>query len=89
MKKYTFSFLLIILLAFVLRFYRVADHPHDLYVDEVGIGYNAWSILKTGKDEYGIPHPLFFQSFNDYKLPVYIYLTSISEALFGKTPFVE
>lgn len=71
-------------MAFILRFYQVAEKPHDLYIDEVSIGYNAYSILKTGKDEYGIFLPLFFKSLGDYKLPVYVYLTALSEAVFGK-----
>ena len=65
----------------------MADTPHDLYVDEVSIGYNAYSILKTGKDEHGQSFPIFLKAFEEYKLPVYIYLTTVSEAIFGKTPF--
>ena len=45
---------IIFALAFFLRIYKVADTPHDLYVDEVSIGWNAYSILKNGKDEYGV-----------------------------------
>ena len=78
---------LILALAFFLRIYRVADTPHDLYVDEVAIGWNAYSILKTGRDEYGTRLPLFFRSYDDYKLPVYIYATTLSEAILGKTAF--
>jgi len=78
---------LIFALAFFLRIYRVADTPHDLYVDEVAIGWNAYSILKTGRDEYGTRLPLFFRSYDDYKLPVYIYATTLSEAILGKTAF--
>src|SRR5260221_6229585 len=55
--------------------------------DEVAIGYNAFLILKTGKDEYGRKFPLLFQSFDDYKMPVYIYLTVPSVALFGLRDF--
>ena len=89
MKPFFFRFLFItiILLAFILRFYRLADTPHDLYVDEVSIGYNTYSILKTGKDEHGQALPIFFKAFGEYKLPVYIYLTAASEAIFGKTSF--
>jgi len=55
--------------------------------DEAAIGYNAYSILKTGKDEYGVKFPLLFQSFDDYKLPAYIYLTVPSVAIFGLRDF--
>lgn len=77
----------IVLLAGILRFYSIEAIPHGLYIDEVSIGQNAYSILHTGKDEYGKVLPFFFQAFGEYKLPVYIYLTSLSIAIFGKTEF--
>lgn len=82
-----FYFIAILVLAGFLRFYQLGDIPNGLYQDETAIGYNAYSILKTGKDEYGKTFPLYFQSFGDWKLPVYIYLTVPSVALFGLTAF--
>ena len=73
----------IVLVAFLLRFVRLSSIPVSLSHDEVAIGYNAWSILKTGSDEYGVRFPLLFKSFDDYKLPGYIYLTAFSEFVFG------
>lgn len=91
MKKinilYIFLFFSIAVLAFVLRFYALDKIPPGLYQDETAIGYNAYSILKTGKDEYGINFPLYFKSFGDYKLPVYIYSTVPSIILFGLSSF--
>ncbi len=78
---------LILLLASVLRIYKVSEYPQGLYWDEVAIGYNAYSVLQTGKDEYGKLLPITFESFQDSKLPGYIYLTSISELFFGVTSF--
>lgn len=78
---------LIIFLAFFFRFYKLSTLPISLSHDEVAIGYNAYSILQTGKDEYGRSLPLLFKSFEDYKLPGYIYSTVISESIFGPTPF--
>lgn len=77
----------IVLLAACLRFYQIDSIPHGLSADEVSIGYNAYTILHQGKDEYGESFPLFFRAFGEYKLPVYIYLTSLSMAIFGKTEF--
>ena len=51
--------------------------------DEASIGYNAYSILKTGADEYGNKFPLSIRSFDDYKPPFYIYLDVPSIAIFG------
>ena len=42
--------------------------------DEAALGYNAYSLLKTGKDEYGTRWPLALRSFDDYKPPLYAYL---------------
>ncbi len=84
---YILLFVLTLSLAFVLRFYALDKIPPGLYQDETAIGYNAYSILKTGKDEYGESLPLYFKSFGDYKLPVYIYSTVLSVLTFGLTPF--
>jgi len=71
MKKYLL--ILIILLAFVLRFYKLGTIP-ALNADEAAIGYNAYSLLLTGKDEHGNSWPIHFQSFNDYKPGLYFYM---------------
>lgn len=86
--KLTQIFLIFILLiASVLRFYKVDQIPHGLYIDEVSIGYNAYTILTKGVDEYNVSYPLFFRAFGEYKMPVTIYLTSASIAAFGKNDF--
>src|SRR3989344_1262034 len=87
MKRTTILLCLIIFLAAFLRFFNLESTPPSLSHDEVAIGYNAWSILQTGKDEYGKMYPILFQSFDDFKLPGYIYATVLSEKLFGLTPF--
>lgn len=78
---------LIIFVAFILRFYQLGSNPPSINWDETSIGYNAYSILKTGSDEYGNRFPLSFRSFDDFKPPVYIYLTVPSVALFGLNEF--
>jgi 4-amino-4-deoxy-L-arabinose transferase-like glycosyltransferase len=84
----TFSLLgIIILIATLLRFYSLSTNPPGLYIDEVSIGHNAERILTTGHDEHGIHLPLWFEAFGEYKMPVYIYLTSIAILLFGSTEF--
>lgn len=88
MKKLTIIFLsLIIFLASVLRFYQLGKTPISLEWDEVAIGYDAYSILKTGKDQFGKFLPLTFRSLDDYKPPIYEYATVPSVALFGLNGF--
>ena len=81
----TFLFLILIFALFF-RVYKINENPPALNWDEVSHGYNAYSILKTGKDEWGIKFPLIFRAYGNYKLPLYIYLTSISVKFFGLTP---
>jgi len=67
----------IIFLAVFLRLFNLDLNPPSLNWDEVSHGYNAYSILTTGKDEWGQFFPLTsFKIFGDYKLPLYIYLTA-------------
>jgi 4-amino-4-deoxy-L-arabinose transferase-like glycosyltransferase len=77
----------VIFIALFLRSYQITNNPPSLNWDEVSHGFNAYSILKTGKDEWGNTLPLIFRAYGDYKLPVYIYLTTLSEMLFGVNTF--
>ncbi len=82
-SKTKLALILIIIIGGALRFYKLGKNPPSLNLDEVAIGYNAFSILKTGRDEYGTRFPLAFRSHDDYKPPLYIYLTVPSVAVFG------
>lgn len=74
-------------MAFILRFYKLGELPTSLNWDEVSNAYNAYSILQTGRDEYGSFLPLANRSFDDYKPPLYMYLNTISVGLFGLNSF--
>ena len=43
-------------LAFLLRVWHLGTVPPGLDADEASIGYNAYSLLVTGRDEFGVPH---------------------------------
>jgi hypothetical protein len=62
------------LVATVLCFVGITSNPPGFYIDESSIAYNAHTITQTGCDENGVPWPLYFRAFGDYKNPVYIYL---------------
>jgi len=83
--KNNFVLILICLLFLGTRLFRIAEIPSSVYWDEASIGYNAYSVLTTGKDEWGETLSLHFRAFGEFKLPVYIYSVVISEALFGLT----
>lgn len=85
-NKYKYLILgIIFLLGLFLRFYMLGSNPPSLNWDEVSTGYNAYSILKTGKDEYGNFLPISIRSFDDYKPPLYTYLDVPFIAIFGVT----
>ena len=81
--KVFLSILIIVVLAFSLRFYKVTQIPPSLNWDEISIAYNAYSVLKTGKDEWGQSSPLHFKAYGEYKLPAQVYLSIPSIAIFG------
>lgn len=83
----TFAFVAIVIFFLFTRLYKISEVPPSLYWDEASIGYNAYSVLTTGRDEWGEFLPLHFRAFGEFKLPVYIYSVSISEALFGVNEF--
>lgn len=76
--------IIIFIISFFLRFYKIGDYPTLLW-DEAAIGYNAYSIIETGKDEYGQTLPIIFKSFGDYKPGLYIYLAIPFIKIFGLT----
>ncbi|MCG2702074.1 phospholipid carrier-dependent glycosyltransferase [Candidatus Parcubacteria bacterium] len=75
----------ILILAILLRFYNISNLP-SLNPDEAAIGYNAYSLLQTGKDEHSIPWPIHFKSFSDFKPGGYFYLTLPFIKILGLTP---
>ena len=72
----------ILILALSLRLYRLAQVPVGLHGDEMGAGYNAYALLKTGVDEYGNSWPV---SFRENISPLNFYLMIPFVALLGPT----
>lgn len=87
MKRYLILLFCIVLLGTILRIFYLGKTPNSLEWDEVALGYDAYSILKTGKDQFGKFLPNNFRSLDDYKPPLYVYLTIPSVAIFGLSEF--
>lgn len=77
----------IVILAAILRLFRLGEVPLALEWDEVALGYDANSILHTGRDQFNKILPSTFRSLDDYKPPIYEYVAVPSIALFGLTQF--
>ena len=73
LDKTFFLLTTVFLLALFLRLIFITSVPPSLNWDETSLGYNAYSIFKTGMDEWGRFLPLSFEAFGDYKLPGYVY----------------
>jgi len=87
MKGVRFLLISIVLLGIFLRFYQLGITPPGLEWDEVAIGYDAYSILKTGRDQFGKFLPLTFRSLDDFKPPLYVYSAVPGIMLFGLNEF--
>lgn len=77
----------ILVIAFILRVVWLDQYPVGFTPDEASFGYDAYSLLETGKDQWGDAWPLTFRSFGDSKLPFYVYITMPSIATLGLTEF--
>lgn len=78
---------MIFLFALILRLVFLDISPPGFNADEAALGYNAYSLIKTGKDEWGQSFPLVFKSFSDYKPGLYVYLTIPFVAIMGLNEF--
>lgn len=74
-------------LAFALRLFYLGGVPQSLEWDEVAIGYDAFALLKTGRDQFGNLLPLVFRSLDDWKPPLYEYLSVPIVAKLGLANF--
>lgn len=72
---------IILLLALLLRIYKL--DLLELFGDELDVGYQAYSLLKTGRDYRGNPFPIYIESFSESRAPLYLYLDIPFVAVFG------
>lgn len=75
--------ILILAVALILRVWGLDKVPVALFGDELDVGYQAYSILKTGKDYSGNFLPLHFRSLDEWRTPLYIYSAVPTVWLFG------
>ncbi len=77
-------FIFIVLFAIFLRFWQLNKYPVSLNWDEISHGYNAYSLLNTGKDQWGTSWPIFnFRAYGDYPTTLNMYLTIPFVYFFG------
>jgi len=65
--------ILILLLSLLLRVYKLDQVPAGFWFDEAAFGYSAYSVLETGRDEFGVLLPTVFKNFGQHREPLYFY----------------
>src|ERR1035437_10543264 len=77
----------ILLIAFFARTCQLSNVPDGFHIDESSLGYNAYSLLLTGKDSDGNRLPLCISMFNDNNPTGYYYMAAASIKFFGLNEF--
>jgi 4-amino-4-deoxy-L-arabinose transferase-like glycosyltransferase len=77
----------VLILGAFLRLAWLGGIPSGFFRDEAAIGYNAYSIWKTGADEFGMRFPLVFRSFEVFFLPLYLYISAPIVGILGLSEF--
>lgn len=75
----------VLALAVFVRTILLGAYPVSLTIDEADHAYNAYSLLHTGRDEWGTKLPLIFKTIGDYTPPTVIYSMVPTVAIFGNT----
>lgn len=85
LKNYLFThwWILLALLVVLRTVYIIWQNVPSLNQDESALLLNAQLVAQSGRDEWGQAWPVVFKSFGDYKLPGYIYLTSLVGLVIG------
>ena len=78
---------LILFLTLLFRGVDFGKTPAGVNHDEASQGYNAYSLLLTGRDEYGKFLPVLNRSFGTYASNLYTYMTILPVKLFGLNAF--
>lgn len=83
-KPFFILFFFILILGGMLRFYKLGQVPTSLYWDETAMLADARFVSETGRDIHGnYWWQTMFISYGDYKLPVYIWLATLSVKALG------
>lgn len=73
----------ILILAAGLRLWNIGSVPPSVSLDEASISYNAYSIIKTGGDEYGEFPIISHRAYDDWRRAMHLYLVIPFISLLG------
>ncbi|MFT3751941.1 MAG: glycosyltransferase family 39 protein [Paludibacter sp.] len=86
-QKYRFAFFILVIIGFAIRILGISVIPAGLNQDEASIGYEAFSILKSGFDRNGNFYPIHLVSWGSGQNALYAYLSIPFIKLFGLNIF--
>lgn len=73
--KYHLFFLVLIFSVFIFsRLYLLGSIPGGIHLDEIGISYDAYSLLNFGTDRFGRHFPVYPTNYGDGNSAMYTYL---------------
>ena len=73
----------ILVLATFLRLFNLSQVPPELFGDELDVGYQAFSLWRTGRDYQGQSFPVYIHSLNEWRAPLLMYLTAPAVGILG------
>lgn len=65
------------------RIWQLNEVPNGLNRDEIVMGYDAYSLLMTGRDQWGAVWPFFFRGLDGYQPGIFPYTTLVWVTLLG------
>lgn len=68
---------ILFLICIGIHFYKITEIPFGIHVDELGMGYDAWSLSHYGVDRYLIPYPAYLNNFGGGQSALYAYLCAL------------
>jgi 4-amino-4-deoxy-L-arabinose transferase-like glycosyltransferase len=80
-------FILILIFAGFLYFFKLNSIPSGIYTDEAVVAYDSYSLINTGSDHYGQKLPISFKFFGSYTPGLFVYLNTIPIKIFGLNNF--
>lgn len=86
-NKYLFCTIAIIIFGIIVRFFEFANLPAGLNQDEAYAGYEAYSLMKYGKDSFGYAFPCYFTAWGSGMNVLESYLAIPFIKLFGLSVF--
>ena len=77
----------ILSIAAFFRLINLSSLPISLFGDEIDVGYQAWSLITTGRDYMGQLLPTYIHSLSEWRAPLLMYLTAPFVGILGPTTF--